>query len=116
MNKKQQKAAAKAAYSQSRLVKLDGVEHYDIYVKRYTLAEAVEVADKHKEIESQHEGDKFIAERRLAVELFDEDGGHYFDPEDLEDLELISMMPMGLRVYLAEKIQEVIYGDTQKKR
>lgn len=52
-------------------------------------------------------GDELADERALALEILDENGEPFFDPENDEDMILLRDMPFALRVELATAAREV---------
>ncbi|WP_304335323.1 hypothetical protein [Conchiformibius steedae] len=111
MNTQQRKAAHKAALAErlqtANLRRVDGIGDLEIYVKLQTVAEVNQNIKRGNELVAPYQNDKddgLNDERRLALELFDGDGDLYFDPENAEDLVLLSVLPYGVRDKLSNAL------------
>ncbi|QMT33617.1 hypothetical protein LNQ82_03710 [Conchiformibius steedae DSM 2580] len=123
MNTQQRKAAHKAALAErlqtEHLHRVEGVGDLEIYVKSFTVAEASQTVKKTEELIAKYQGDQddgLNQERRLAFELFDEDGDLYFNPENHDDLMLLSLLPYGLRQKLLNATVSQFQSETLLKK
>ena len=103
MTKAEQMMAALSGVSHE-LTKVNGVEPLEVYVKATNYEQYIAKITELERLSKAH-GDKYNDERGLALELYDEDGNYYFNPESDEDMEYMkTKIPFPLRLRLATAV------------
>lgn len=96
MDKKAFKAAAKKAFAENKMVRVDGINDLVCFVKRFSSREMNEVIARSEGFDKKYD-DGLNGERAIMLEIFDKDGAELFDPTDLEDVQFIANLPFVVR-------------------
>ncbi len=87
--------------------RVNGVEPLEVYVKATNYEQYLAKVTELQRLSKAHSGenDKYSDERGLALELYDENGDYYFNPENNEDMEYMkTKIPFPLRLRLATAV------------
>ncbi len=108
LTKAEQMAATIQGASET-LKPIIGVGELELFVKTTTVSDFLAKLATLDELVKKH-GDEYKNERSLALELFDEDGQLYFDPNSQSDMKYLHNLPYIIRLKIGEEVGVVNGG------
>lgn len=113
--KEEIKQAIRAAFHEPILQAVAGIEPLSgIYVKAFTAKEFRDILAQHDDFDNQYT-DGYNEERRLILEIFDEQGRQLFSPDDLQDVLALAEIPYSIRVKITNASYNLNLADGLKK-
>ncbi|WP_066570577.1 hypothetical protein [Snodgrassella sp. CFCC 13594] len=96
MNKQAMMQAVKDAFNVDALKKIDGIEPLELYVKTLSVKGFNDRLKELQAIDDKYKDDDLNAIRGTIVSVFDKDGNHPFDADNLDDVNFMANLPIGI--------------------